>query len=248
MPIEGNGIFVIGQEQDNVGGGFNEAESFIGKISYLDFWSREISAIEITEYYRTCDPYQGNLYSWTDMKFKTVGAINIRQSDFCKPCDKNLLIDNADVIYGDQTAFVKCHIGFKLNGNPFVFCLRTSKWELSKLPSCDLVKCSLLKTPLNGRLMLTKVSYNSQAKFTCDDGFTLMGNDVVTCLSNGNWSHNVPFCKSNYECPALNGRKPLNGVLVSINYFNFHFLNYSFYNFSALNSYTPQTLALFPNS
>jgi hypothetical protein len=78
MPIKGNGIFIIGQEQDNIGGllnfwlvfsniftfsngllgGFSESESFVGKISFLDFWNRKLNTIEISEYYRTCDPYQ----------------------------------------------------------------------------------------------------------------------------------------------------------------------------------------------
>lgn len=212
IPIKGNGIFVIGQEQDNLGGGFSESESFVGKLSFLDFWNRELTAIEVNEFYRTCDPYQGNLHSWTDLKYKTVGAIKIHKSEFCKPCTRNLTIDNADVVYGDQTAFVKCQTGFQLVGAPFVFCLRTSKWELSKLPSCKIVKCNSLKTPQNGRLILTKISYNGQAKFTCDDGFTLVGNESVTCLENGKWSDEVPDCKSVYECPALTD--PSNGVLV----------------------------------
>lgn len=231
VPIAGDGIFIVGQEQDNIGGplrfplkpskfftfsfssgGFSESESFIGKISFLDFWNRKLNAIEISEYYRTCDPYQGNLYSWTDLKFKTVGDIKIHQSEFCKPCKQNLTVDNGVVIYGDQTAFVKCSEGFKIEGSPFVFCLRTSKWEVSKMPSCKIVKCSPLKTPSNGRLSLTKISFSGRAKFTCDDGFSLDGSDLITCMASGNWSDSVPHCKSIYECPAL--KKPSKGDLV----------------------------------
>lgn len=193
-------------------GGFSESESFVGKLSFLDFWSRELNAIEIGEYYRTCDPYQGNLYSWTDLKFKTVGSIKIKQSEFCKPCDQNLTIHNAEVIYGEQTAFVKCSEGFQMTGSPFVFCLRTSKWELSKLPSCKVVKCNPLKALANGRMTLTKTSFNGQARFACDHGFTLIGSDAITCTANGNWSNEVPFCKSKFECPALSD--PANGILV----------------------------------
>lgn len=85
-------------------GGFSESESFVGKISFLDFWDRKLNAIEINEYYRTCDPYQGSLYSWTDLKFKTVGSIKIKQSEFCKPCDKNLTIANADIVSNTRTS------------------------------------------------------------------------------------------------------------------------------------------------
>ena len=214
MPIKRNGIFVVGQEQDTLGGGFSESESFVGKISFLDFWNRTLTAIEVSEYYRTCDPYYGNLIGWTDLRYKTIGAIKILPSEFCKPCLKNLTIENAFIVYGDQTAFVKCQTGFQLFGNPFVFCLRTSNWELSNLPSCKIVKCKSLRTPLNGRVVLTKISYSGRAKFSCDDGFTLIGSDIITCQANGNWSNDVPHCKSLYECQAL--KEPLNGKLVKL--------------------------------
>jgi hypothetical protein len=146
------------------------------------------------------------------LKFKTVGDIKIHQSEFCKPCNQNLTVDNGMVIYGDQTAFVKCSEGFKIDGNPFVFCLRTSKWEVSKMPTCKIVKCSPLKTPANGKLALSKISYKGRAKFTCDDGFSLEGNATVICLANGSWSSEIPTCKSVFECPAL--KNPSNGVLI----------------------------------
>jgi hypothetical protein len=193
-------------------GGFSETESFVGKISYLDFWNRQLSPIEINEYYRTCDPYQGNFVSWTDLKLKTVGNVKIEKSEFCKPCKENLSIDNAKVIYGDQSAFVKCNDGFKIDGNPFLFCLRTSKWDLSKLPSCKIVKCEPLKTPANGRMVMTKISYKGMAKFTCIDGFRLEGNATLTCEGTGKWSSEIPQCISIFECPALN--EPENGILV----------------------------------
>lgn len=143
-------------------GGFSESESFVGKISFLDFWKRKLEADEINEYYRTCDPYSGNLFAWTDMKFKTVGDIKIQQSEFCKPCNQKLTIDNGFVIYGDQSGFVKCNEGFKIVGNPFIFCLRTSKWETSRMPTCKIVKCDPPKTPMNGRMSLSKTTYKGK--------------------------------------------------------------------------------------
>ena len=111
-------------------GDFSETESFVGKISYLDFWQRQLLATEVNEYYRSCDPYQSDFISWTDLKLKTIGNVKVVKSDFCKPCEENLEVENANVIYGDQSAFVKCNDGFKIEGKPFVFCLRTSKWDL----------------------------------------------------------------------------------------------------------------------
>lgn len=146
------------------------------------------------------------------MKLKTVGNVKVEKSDFCKSCDQNLEIDNANVIYGDQSAFVKCNDGYKIDGNPFLFCLRTSKWDVSKLPSCKIVKCDFLKTPANGRLMMTKISYKGIAKITCDDGFRLEGKNTLTCEGNGKWSSEIPNCKSIFECPAL--KNPENGAFI----------------------------------
>lgn len=61
-------------------------------------------------------------------------------------------------------------------------------------------------------MTLTKISFNGQAKFSCDHGFTLIGSTVITCLATGNWSDEIPFCKSKFECPALND--PANGIIV----------------------------------
>lgn len=196
-PIAKNGVFIIGQEQDYLGGGFSETESFVGKVSYLDFWNRQLSSSEVNEYYKTCEPYFGSLYSWTDLKFKTVGNIKVLQSEFCKPCDQSLEISNAKIIYGDQTAFVQCVQGFKLQGSPMIQCLRTSQWD-SKLPSCVIIRCTPLKTPANGKIDMKKISYAGVAKFSCDDGFTLIGSDTISCTLHGNWSDVVPTCKSKF--------------------------------------------------
>lgn len=61
-------------------------------------------------------------------------------------------------------------------------------------------------------MQLTKISFNGRAKFTCDDGFNLIGEDTLTCLASGSWSSEVPTCKSIYECPAL--ESPMNGALI----------------------------------
>lgn len=166
----------------------------------------------MNEYYRSCDPYQSDFISWTDLKFKTHGNVKVDKSDFCKPCEKNLEVENAQVIYGDQSAFVRCSDGFNIEGSPMVFCLRTSKWDFSNLPSCKVVKCEALKTPANGRMLMTKLSYKGTAKFKCDDGFKLEGKSTLTCEGNGKWSEEIPTCKSIHECPAL--MEPKNGKLI----------------------------------
>lgn len=75
--IEANGTIIVGQEQDSIGSSFSDSESFIGRIAYTDIWSRRISAEEMFEFYTTCEPYQGNLYTWTDFRAQIYGAVKV---------------------------------------------------------------------------------------------------------------------------------------------------------------------------
>lgn len=60
-----------------MGTSFSESESFVGKIAYLDIWSRFLEAQEILDYYSSCEPYRGNLYAWTDFKRKVQGNVKV---------------------------------------------------------------------------------------------------------------------------------------------------------------------------
>jgi CUB/sushi domain-containing protein len=40
--IEANGVFVIGQEQDSVGGDFSESEAFIGKLGSVSWQEKKL--------------------------------------------------------------------------------------------------------------------------------------------------------------------------------------------------------------
>lgn len=75
--IEANGTIVIGQEQDNIGGDFSDSESFIGRMAYMDIWNRPLNTVEIMEYYTSCEPYLGNLFTWADFKLNIIGSVKV---------------------------------------------------------------------------------------------------------------------------------------------------------------------------
>lgn len=77
VAIEANGTIIVGQEQDSMAGSFSDSESFVGYLAYLDVWNHILNAEEIFEYYTTCEPYQGNLYGWTDFKSRIHGAVKV---------------------------------------------------------------------------------------------------------------------------------------------------------------------------
>uniref|UniRef100_A0A1X7UL16 Sushi domain-containing protein n=1 Tax=Amphimedon queenslandica TaxID=400682 RepID=A0A1X7UL16_AMPQE len=44
-------------------------------------------------------------------------------------------------------------------------------------------------------LSYNSISVNSTATYSCEDGYSLVGDAVRTCLSSGNWSGNPPYCQ-----------------------------------------------------
>ena len=51
-----------------------------------------------------------------------------------------------------------------------------------------------LSAPSDGTIDITGTFVGSQAFYSCAAGFTLVGPDKRTCLSNGFWSGNDPVC------------------------------------------------------
>ncbi|XP_066980291.1 uncharacterized protein [Macrobrachium rosenbergii] len=47
LPLRANGVYIIGQEQDELGGGFQRDQSYSGEITQLNIWSRELDKITI---------------------------------------------------------------------------------------------------------------------------------------------------------------------------------------------------------
>ena len=59
-----------------------------------------------------------------------------------------------------------------------------------------MVDCGRLDDPINGsvtfRFNLT--TFNSVATYSCNTGFTLVGNISRICQIDGNWSDTAPIC------------------------------------------------------
>ena len=69
VPI--NGVLVLGQEQDSLGGGFDISQSFAGEIYRLEILKKKLSADEVAEMYQAgmCDypaPSADVLLDWED--------------------------------------------------------------------------------------------------------------------------------------------------------------------------------------
>ena len=73
-------LLVIGQEQDEPGGRFSAAESFHGRITRLDIWSRALPPQQLRELKTQCDYYFGDLLGWPDVYTGLRGEIKVSQS------------------------------------------------------------------------------------------------------------------------------------------------------------------------
>uniref|UniRef100_A0A1B0CMR2 Sushi, von Willebrand factor type A, EGF and pentraxin domain-containing protein 1 n=2 Tax=Lutzomyia longipalpis TaxID=7200 RepID=A0A1B0CMR2_LUTLO len=179
--VENGGILILGQEQDTIGSGFSDSETFIGEIAYLDVWDRVLELQEVQEFYSSCHPYHGNLYSWSDFKTHIKGDVVIQESPFCKPCPKNLILINGAVNYFANRAIYTCNDGFTLEGGlPIRNCLRTAEWQQPE-PSCTIVDCGPLYNIPNGYVMAERTTFGSAATYACNRGYEMQNGKKKSC-------------------------------------------------------------------
>jgi len=64
--IRGGGIVIVGQDQDSYGGAFDSSQSFTGKISGINLWSRVVSHNEILRMSKIYYTENGDVLKWPD--------------------------------------------------------------------------------------------------------------------------------------------------------------------------------------
>ncbi|XP_038073805.1 sushi domain-containing protein 2-like [Patiria miniata] len=64
------------------------------------------------------------------------------------------------------------------------------------IESASIVICGSVANPANGRKEVSRGSVGGVASFTCDDGYTLQGDNELVCQENGQWSGEVPICEA----------------------------------------------------
>ena len=57
----------------------------------------------------------------------------------------------------------------------------------------------------NGKVSYTlNTAYNSEATYSCDEGYTLSEATTRKCLDSGDWSGTASFCSSEMNCVSFN--------------------------------------------
>ncbi|TSW21793.1 E-selectin [Bagarius yarrelli] len=98
----------------------------------------------------------------------------------------------------NSTCEFSCEDGFELRGLHTTQCDHTGKWT-HNTPNCTAVTCKPLVSPQKGHMTCTdpvgKFSFGSSCAVSCEEGYTLRGQNTLTCLSSGNWSAETAVCE-----------------------------------------------------
>uniref|UniRef100_A0A3Q4G2G6 Selectin E n=1 Tax=Neolamprologus brichardi TaxID=32507 RepID=A0A3Q4G2G6_NEOBR len=97
-----------------------------------------------------------------------------------------------------------CDEGHELQGAHSMECTHPGQWT-SRSPTCTAVRCPLLEPPKNSHINCSSSEsvYNSQCSFTCDQGYSLEGPELLTCGHHGNWTAEKPTCQVSVQSLTL---------------------------------------------
>ena len=90
--ITGGGVLILGQEQDELGGGFNTEENFIGDVSQLNIFDYVLSANDIYNLVYSCDYVKGNVAAWSDFRERLFGTYYLTDQSYACDCECIVLI------------------------------------------------------------------------------------------------------------------------------------------------------------
>ena len=77
--------------------------------------------------------------------------------------------------------------------------LNTACWSTIFMFLHSAVQCFELKDPMHGQVELKERTFHSKARYVCNNGFYLVGDEYRMCQSSGSWSGNAAYC----ECESL---------------------------------------------
>ncbi|XP_053399292.1 CUB and sushi domain-containing protein 3-like [Mercenaria mercenaria] len=126
----------------------------------------------------------------------------------CTKCEEVLVPSNGSFQWvTDSTssdAVFSCDEGYSLTGSLSLSCSSDGS-VTGTVPTC--VACTTLDIPNNGVVTIATNGSMTTATYECDVNYSLIGNEVITCID-GSWNNAPSYC----ECSAFS--KPSDGNIV----------------------------------
>ncbi|KAA0193776.1 hypothetical protein HAZT_HAZT006108 [Hyalella azteca] len=168
--IAGSGSYVIGQDQDKFGGGFERDQSYSGEITQLNYWHRALDAATIRNIAECRSKEEGDALAWSEQHWNVSGEVEwlvLNSTDFCSQSQHNIIFFPDQFPLNEARAMCKVvggEIGIPINDaeNARVF-TETVEWA---------GHCSnyLGSNYFKGEKVLLTLSACSSGKYSCDDG------------------------------------------------------------------------------
>uniref|UniRef100_UPI00398E86A5 C4b-binding protein alpha chain-like n=1 Tax=Pristiophorus japonicus TaxID=55135 RepID=UPI00398E86A5 len=115
-----------------------------------------------------------------------------------------------DTTFGNKATFY-CNVGYLLVGRNYRLCT-VGGWD-GQVPTCDPVRCPDPPSVRNGTASSPSDGgeYGTIVSYSCDSGYSLIGNKEITCTATGKWE-DPPTCKV-VQCHRP--ETPKNGKIVA---------------------------------
>ena len=130
----------------------------------------------------------------------TIGKLVVMSDVNCGPAPEvahSSMRSSGATTIGSEVNYT-CDEDYRLEGNKTVVCGQDGKW--SALPHCveSIGGFSCGQPPIieHAVVSYSGIGYGSRALYTCDDGYSLTGNDEIVCGKDGHWSR-IPSCRRN---------------------------------------------------
>ncbi|XP_060583872.1 sushi, von Willebrand factor type A, EGF and pentraxin domain-containing protein 1-like [Ruditapes philippinarum] len=135
-------------------------------------------------------------------------------------CPRPSTIENGKIVItgtsNGSKAELTCDQGYK-RSTGFATCTSSGKWDTNMM--CSKIDCKNLTIPLNGMVTYnSNTFFNDSAEITCNDGYSLKGQNSSYCQENGQWSITNNTCFLKRCAPLL---PPNNGFINVNNYTTF---------------------------
>ncbi|XP_078507076.1 neuronal pentraxin-2-like [Lissotriton helveticus] len=73
-PIKPGGVFILGQEQDTLGGRFDATQAYVGEMSDFNMWSHALTPSEIFDLATCASHATGDIIEWTETSMELHGG------------------------------------------------------------------------------------------------------------------------------------------------------------------------------
>ncbi|NXP08630.1 CFAH factor, partial [Thinocorus orbignyianus] len=110
------------------------------------------------------------------------------------------LTSGSEFVFGARVEY-RCNDGYQMLSQRNYRECQADGWS-NDIPHCEVVKCSPVQAPENGRIVMTgafeldrEYSFGELINFECNEKYRLVGSKEIICSSNGKWNGDVPRCQ-----------------------------------------------------